>query len=81
MRYESQQYQLFCKQRFDEIIDGQEKTTKAIQELTCRIYKDNGKESLQSKINRHDLWLRIWQWIFIITAGGIITYFISNKLF
>ncbi len=59
------QYDNICKERFDEILT-------AVHEIQNRLWKDNGKESIQSTINRHDKWIK---WV----AGGMTI--ISTGLF
>lgn len=57
---EEDQYKLVCKKEFCEI--------KAIlNDLRNRLFVDNGAECIQSKINRHDRWIRN----VMIVLGGV----------
>ncbi len=50
---EKDKSQLVCKHHFD-ILD---KIETKMDNLTDRLFMDNGGESLQSKLNRHDIWI------------------------
>lgn len=44
--------------RYDEICKDQfQSLHKAVKNLSDRLFIDNGAESLQSKMNRHDIWI------------------------
>ena len=44
--------------RYDEVCKGQfDSLHKKIDSLTRRLFVDNGAESVQSKMNRHDIWI------------------------
>ena len=46
------------KERYDEVCKGEfESLNKKIDNLSQRLFIDNGKESIQSKMNRHDIWI------------------------
>lgn len=47
------------KDRYDEVCKDQfESLHSAVKNLSDRLFIDNGAESLQSKMNRHDIWIR-----------------------
>lgn len=47
------------KDRYDEVCKGQFESLHAkIANLSDRLFIDNGSESLQSKMNRHDIWIK-----------------------
>ncbi len=48
----TQQYKEVCEPQFKRILKG-------IAEINHRLFLDNGNECLQSKVNRHNVWLRI----------------------
>ena len=48
---EENRYELVCKSEFHSI-------NKKLDTITSKLYVDNGGESQQSKINRHDIWIR-----------------------
>ena len=45
------QYETICKQEFQDISEKLDK-------LNDRLFMDNGRECLQSKINRHNDWIK-----------------------
>ena len=57
--HEEQQYEKICKDRFDDIIV-------AVGRIEKRLFYDNGTECLQSKINRHDRWIK---WVAFVVAS------------
>lgn len=60
------QYDNVCKDRFDEILGKQDK-------LYNKLFLDNGAECLQSKINRHDGWIKRVMWV----IGCVATFLIG----
>ena len=67
------QYDDICREQFDKIISQ-------LDNIEKRLFIDNGKECIQSKINRHDGFLKVIGWtlgvIFIAVAGVIVKSFI-----
>ena len=66
---DQEQYNNVCKARFDE---GKEQFTQIIgkiEQLHNKLFLDNGSECLQSKINRHDGWIKR----VMIVTGAIAT--------
>lgn len=47
------------RDRYEDVCKGQfESLHKKIEGLSNRLFIDNGAESLQSKMNRHDIWIK-----------------------
>ena len=66
-----EQYNSVCKERFDEILCAI-KDLKSGQEATHRrLFVDNGKESHQSRLNRHDRWIKTIAGAGIVVSTGI----------
>lgn len=57
-------YETVCKDKFEDIL-------KEIKTIQKGLFIDNGEESVQSKLNRHERWIKVWGWL-AITIGGII---------
>ncbi len=84
---EDEMYALVCKDRFDKlhedvrlILTKQDFAEQRFQEW----YKDNGGESPQSRLNRHDGWIKRTNkiiWTIGIAVLGIITGWIKSKWF
>lgn len=47
---EEDRYDEICKDQFTSLHN-------AVKDLSDRLFVDNGAESLQSKMNRHDIWI------------------------
>ena len=58
---EQEQYTNVCKERFDEIMAK-------LHSLDRKLFKDNGIECVQSKINRHDRWIKG-----VVAVGAVIS--------
>ena len=46
---------------------------KEVEEIKDRLFIDNGRESIQSKINRHERWIKILSWVAVASGGSLIT--------
>ena len=57
-------YKTICKDKFKEILTE-------IKTIQKGLFIDNGEESVQSKLNRHERWFKIFGWL-AVTIGGII---------
>jgi len=64
-------YKAFCRDRFEEILTE-------IRELRDRLFVDNGGESIQSRLNRHEKYIKIWNWFLVIMGGAIILGMVSR---
>ena len=66
-----EQYNAICKERFDEIRnsarDDKHEILATIKGLSDRLFMDNGNECIQSKLNRHDKWIKG-----VIAVGAVI---------
>ncbi len=68
---------IICKQQFELLTEGIEAIKEGQTLLTHRLFQDNGNECIQSKLNRHDGWIRrvdnrtksMLGWL----GGGVIT--------
>ena len=71
-----ERYETICKDRFEDIL-------KEIKTIQKGLFIDNGDESVQSKLNRHERWIKIMGWL-AVTIGGILgsvaTTIIIHKL-
>ena len=54
-----------CDRKHQQLLD-------AINTLNDRLYKDNGRRSIQSIINDHDRILRVLMWVVTVTGAAII---------
>ncbi len=61
---EKKQYEQVCKDRFDEIIEE-------IRDLKNRLFIDNSNECLQSKVNRHNRWIKAVAGFLTIVGCGL----------
>lgn len=58
-------YQKICKPAFEEILTE-------IRDLKSRLFIDNGIESVQSRLNKHDRTIKIWCWVIgVIGAAAL----------
>ena len=53
-----EQYNNVCRARFDEGRERFDEILIKIEQLHNKLFLDNGSECLQSKINRHDGWIK-----------------------
>ena len=58
-------YETICKDKFEDILTE-------IKTIQRGLFIDNGEESVQSKLNRHERWIKIWGWL-AVTIGGILS--------
>lgn len=60
------------KDRYEDVCKGQfESLHNKIEGLSNRLFIDNGAESLQSKMNRHDIWIARATGIGIVIAIAV----------
>lgn len=59
-------YQRICKPAFEEILAE-------VRDLKKRLFIDNGIESVQSRLNKHDRVIKIWCWIICVVGVATIT--------
>ena len=81
---EQEMYELVCKDRFDKI-DGKLTLILSKQDaIEQKWYEDNGGESPQSRLNRHDGWIKRTNkviWTIGIAVLGIISGWIKSRWF
>lgn len=73
---ESDQYEKVCKDRFDMICDKLDEQNESLSGLCSRLFEDNGRKSLQTKINENALWCQVIKWFTITMAGGVLLGFV-----
>ena len=65
-------YEKICKPAFDEIL-------LEIRDLKKRLFIDNGMDSVQSRLNKHDRVIKIWCWV-IGVIGATVLSGLANQI-
>ncbi len=74
---EDEMYEKVCKSRFDKIEE-------LLTSIDQRLFKDNGGNSFQSKLNRQDNWIKRTNkiiWTLALAVLAIIVGWVKSKFF
>ena len=67
-----EQYKKVCQKEFQCIIAKLDKFDDKLDKFNDRLFMDNGRECLQSKINRHDDWVKRFGGFLVCLWGVVI---------